>query len=175
MHTGGFMEFRKLFIMAVFISVTVASALAYANTMSKETFVQKASLANLFEIESSQLAINKSQNPEVKKFAQRMVTEHKKTGQELKDLLTASQLSIRPETKLDDTHRRLMAKLEDATREDFDNEYISIQTQAHKEAVALFAEYSEHGENGKLKEFAQSTRPTLKDHLKHVESLEANY
>ena len=55
-----------------------AAATAQASTISARDFVHKASIANQFEIESSQLALDKAQSSEVKSFAQRMVDDHTK-------------------------------------------------------------------------------------------------
>lgn len=51
-----------------------------------QSFLKKAAENGLAEVESSKVAAEKAQNPEVKKFAQHMVDEHTKANQELKQL-----------------------------------------------------------------------------------------
>jgi putative membrane protein len=58
-----------------------------------------------------------------------------------------------------------------ASGADFDKLYVQLQTQAHYDAVGLFAGYSQNGTAGPLKDFATTTLPTLKMHYDHVLTL----
>jgi putative membrane protein len=49
-----------------------------------------------------------------------------------------------------------------------------MQIEAHQKAVALFESYAAAGENEKLKEWANDTLPTLKEHLEHAQDLKTN-
>ncbi|MER9544787.1 DUF4142 domain-containing protein [Mesorhizobium sp. M0437] len=51
--------------------------------------------------------------------------------------------------------------------------YIDMQTQAHKEAVALFSAYANSGDDPAMKEFAKKTLPVLQMHERHVKDLAA--
>lgn len=165
---------RHFNLFASIIGVIVLSAASASAHTSTKTFVHDASIANEFEIESSQLALDKSQNSDIKAFAQRMVDDHTKTGDKLKEALKSSGDKEQPAESLDDTHRQLLDKLKAASGADFDRQYIAIQTQAHKEAVHLFSDYAKSGKDAALKKFASDTLPTLKDHLKHVKELKAS-
>jgi putative membrane protein len=167
------MHTRKIAIAAGILAMLAATN-AYANTMSAQDFVTKASIANQFEIDSSKLALEKAQNSEVKSFAQRMVDDHTKTGDRMKEVLDSSDSNAKPADELDNKHQKLLDKLQDTSGNAFDRQYIAIQTDAHKEAVSLFADYSKNGKDKALKNFAGKTLPTLKDHLKHVQQLKAN-
>lgn len=162
---------RNLAIAAGVVSVITASAV-YANTISAKEFVNKAAVANKFEIESSQLALDKSQSDDVKLFARKMVDDHTKTGEQLKEVLANGDSKITAPTELDKKHQNLLDKLSAASADTFDNIYISMQTDAHKEAVDLFTSYSERGKEGALKDFATQTLPNLREHLSHVQKLE---
>jgi putative membrane protein len=144
---------------------------AYAKT-STEDFVHMASIANSFEIQSSKLALEKSQSKEIKSFAQRMIDDHTKAEDELHQTLQTADLdpSMAQDT-LDNKNEKIFDKLQTASGDDFNKQYVSAQTDAHKDAVKLFSDYAKHGDNTALKDFAAKTLPTLKDHLKHVEHL----
>lgn len=148
-----------------------AAAYALGNSSSAQDFVTKASIANEFEIESSKLALDKSQDGPIKSFAQAMVTDHTKTADAMTSALRASRSGAQAATKLDDKHQKLMDKLEAAGGGNFNKQYVSIQTDAHKEAVSLFSSYANNGKDKPLRDFAADTLPTLKDHLKHVQDL----
>jgi putative membrane protein len=165
------------YVRKIAIGVAVIGALAavsvYANGLSAQDFVTKASIANQFEIDSSKLALDKAQNADVKSFAQTMVDDHTKTGEKLQKALESSNSNAKPAMALDDKHQKLLDKLQAKSGNDFDREYMSVQTDAHKEAVSLFTDYSKTGKDKPLKDFASQTLPTLKDHLTHVKDLKA--
>ena len=166
------MQVRNSLITAGIIgALSVAAFSAYAKNMSANDFVQKASIANKFEIDSSHLALERSQNGDVKSFAQRMVDDHTTTGDKLKEVLESSKSQAEPADELDDKHQKLMDKLQRLSGRSFDSQYISMQNDAHKEAVKLFTEYSKHGKDPALKSFAAETLPTLKQHLNHVQQM----
>jgi predicted outer membrane protein len=72
------------------IGASLAASFAFADSLTGERFVTKASIANQFEIQSSRLALDKAQNQEVKSFAQQMVEDHTKTGENLNEILSSS-------------------------------------------------------------------------------------
>ncbi len=170
------MQLRNSLLAAGFLgAVSLYAASACAKGTTAQDFVTKASIANKFEIDSSKIAIRKSQNSDIKSFAQMMVDDHTKTGDKLKGVLDSSKSSFKPSDDLDDKHQKLLDKLDAASGNDFDNNYISMQVDAHKEAVELFGDYSKNGDDSKLKEFAGETLPALKEHLRQVEKLKTSH
>jgi putative membrane protein len=135
-----------------------------------QTFVKKASTANQFEIESSQAALKKSQNDSVKQFAQQMVDDHTKIGQDMKKVLQQANLQA-PSPTLDQEHQQKIDKLQNASGAEFNKLYKQMQTQGHQQAVQLFTSYSQNGDNAQLREFASATLPMLKQHLQEIEGL----
>ena len=137
---------------------------------SPQQFAEKAAVSNLFEIQSSELALEKAEAEEVKSFAQKMIDDHTKAGEEMKAAAQADGVSSVPE-ELDATHKEMMDKLNAASGQEFDQQYVQMQEQAHQEAVTLFKDFSENGSDSKLKEFAAATLPTLEQHHSMVEGL----
>jgi putative membrane protein len=132
-------------------------------------FGAMASIANLFELESSTLAKERAIGEEVKAFADQMIADHTKAAQDMAPAAEAE--GVTPATELDDRHQQILDDLAGLEGEEFDAAYIQAQTQAHDEAVALFEGYSTNGADGPLKEFATATLPTLKQHQEHVHGL----
>lgn len=165
------MKKLHLFVALAFAGVFAVSAAAQANETSTENFVRSASIANMFEIESSKIVLGKSENSEIKRFAQRMVDDHSATGRKLKQVLSASDTQLEPASELDSRHQNLVNQLQAASVADIDRHYIDIQTDAHKEAVELFRDYSKNGSDARLKNFASETLPKLEEHLEHVKRL----
>lgn len=166
-----------------FLSIaTIAAALfisnihaADANQRTAEEFVQKASMGNQFEIEAGNLAKERSQNENVKQFAERIITDHNNVATELESAVASANLdtSLIART-LDKKHSDKLAKLQKASAKDFDKKYLDSQEDAHKDAVKLFKDYSEKGTNTALKSFAGKHLPTLEDHHKQAKDLESS-
>jgi putative membrane protein len=123
----------------------------------------------MFEIMSSKAALDKATSEEAKAFAEHMVADHTKAGEEMKPAAEAEGVTV-PET-LGEKHQAQLDQLTPLDGDNFDQAYISAQLAAHEEAVALFKAYSTDGAPGALKEFAAKTLPTLEAHLEEVQKL----
>ena len=144
------------------------------NKVDTQTFVTTAPNANAFEIESSKLAQEKSASADVKAFAAEMIKDHTKAGEDFKAAMSQGQTtaSIKPAgPALQPKEQQMLDELKAATGKDFDAKYIKMQTDAHKDAVALFSTYANSGDDPAMKEFAKKTLPVLKMHEKHAKEL----
>ncbi len=168
------MKLRHLALTASMLTA-LASAPVYAHgkMLSAQEFVTKASVGNEFEIESSQLALDRSHSDAVKSFAQHMVDDHSDTATKLSDVLDHSASHAQPAEGLDDKHQKMLSKLESAPDAAFDRQYIAMQSDAHNEAIGLFGNYAKNGHDAALKQFAGDTLPTLKKHKAHLDHLKA--
>ena len=141
---------------------------------SKSTeFINKAAMSDMFEIQSSELALQKATDAKVKDFAKMMVSDHSAASDKLKSAVQSAQLPP-PPTELDAKHKKKMDKLQSASGREFDRAYVDAQVKGHKKAVELFSNYAKEGKNAELKNFAQQTLPTLEQHLKQVRSLDGS-
>lgn len=167
------MRIRYLLLAATFISLafTATASMAAGKSISDQDFVTKASIANKFEIDSSNIALEKSNNSSVKEFAQRMVDDHTKTADDMEKALQSSKSNVKAAENLDDEHQKLIDQLQSATASDFDNKYLTMQRDAHKKAIMLFNNYSQNGQDNTLKGFAENTLPVLRDHQKHLSQI----
>ena len=140
-----------------------------------QDFIEKAAVANQFEIDTSQLALKYGKGDDVKKFAQEMIDDHTKIGEEFKATLTAASITP-PAEGLDMSHKAKYAKLRVFTTESgFDGSYLSEQLAAHEEAVELFKDHAAHDPTPAIKEFAAKTLPKLEHHLEMVKALNGKY
>jgi putative membrane protein len=152
---------------------TAATAVADTVPQATQDFIDKVAVANKFEIDTSQLALKYGKGADVKTFAQDMITDHTKAGQDFKASLAEAKIEP-PKDALDLTHTAKYAKLRVFTTENgFDSAYTDEQLAAHKDAVGLFKNYSETGPEGPVKTFAQKTLPVLEHHLAMVKDLQA--
>lgn len=166
---------KQVHLIPLAVVLLTTSAFAAQANDTDDKFVKKASVANAFEIQSSKIALDRSHNDDVRQFAQVMIDDHTDAGKAMKNALQDSKVdsSLATDT-LDPRHQKLIDKLSNASDEDFDDKYVSEQTDAHKEAVSLFKDYSKTGHDKALKGFAKDTLPTLKKHMEHVKQLNAS-
>jgi putative membrane protein len=127
-------------------------------------FMTTASQAGMMEVELGKIAAEKGTNPDVKAYGQRMVDDHTKAGDQLKQL--ASQKNVKLSDKLSPPKQKEVDKLGKLSGAAFDNSYISHMVSGHKPVVAAFEKESKSGKDTDVKSWAESTLPTLQDHLK---------
>ena len=157
-----------LFAAIASICGTALAAEAADTPPAPAVFVQKAAQDGMTEVELGKVALAKSQNPEVRKFAQRMVTDHGKANQELAAL--ASQKGIEAPKMLDAEHQAMVRDLEGKSGAAFDNEYSRHMNMDHMKAISLF-EAASKSTDSDFAGFATKTLPTLKEHKKLASQL----
>jgi putative membrane protein len=138
-------------------------------TSPDQTFVKKAVVGGLAEVQLGKLAVEHAASPDVKQFGQRMVQDHSKANQELMALVKTKAISV-PAT-LDQKHQKgadRLAKLHGAA---FDRAYIQQMVKDHEADVQLFSTQAKQGKDPELKALAANTLPTLEEHLRMVRSL----
>ncbi len=129
-----------------------------------EDFVRKVAIGDMFEIQSSELAIKKADH-RGKEFASRMISDHGKTSLQLKAMVQRGKVKAELPQALDDEHQKKLDQLKGLSGKDFDRSYDEMQQQAHEEAIALFQNYAQKGDNPDLRRWAAKTLPRLRDHL----------
>jgi putative membrane protein len=134
-----------------------------------QRFVVNTAGVGIAEVELGKLASEKAVNPDVKSFAQRMVTDHTKAGDELKAL--AQKQGITLPTEMDAKHKALRDRLMKMSGEAFDHAYIVAMVNGHQEAVTAFRTEARTGKDAEIKAWAEKTLPTIEDHLKVAQSL----
>jgi putative membrane protein len=137
---------------------------------SDADFVKVASMSNQDEIEAAKQALDKTNNQNVKDFANHMIQDHTKAGDELKALAEKKgwQISDQPDAK----HMIAMLGMDKMDPSDFDKAYASAMVADHEGAIALFKYASEKTQDQDLKTFVNNALPTFEEHLKMAQDLE---
>lgn len=163
------MKKLTLLLSTVLLSTPALAALS----PTAEGFARNAAISSEFELQSSKLALQKSQSDKVKEFAQQMIDDHTKAAADLKEALEEADANAELATpkELDPKHQALLDNLSNASGAAFDQQFIAAQKQAHDQAVNLFRQYSENGDNEELQDFAENTLATLEEHQEHAQEL----
>jgi len=138
--------------------------------MSDQDFVRMASADGLAEVNLGRMALEQATNPEVKRFAQRLIDDHMKANQELNR--TANKMGITPASTMDEKQRAMADRLMQMRGDEFDKAFVHHMVRDHEKAIRLFENESKNGQNRDLQEFASKTVPTLREHLKLARELD---
>ena len=135
----------------------------------RKHFMEKAAQGGLAEVELGQLAQQNGSSQEVKDFGQRMVDDHTKANDQLKQL--ASQKGVGLPSGLDAKDQATKDKLSKLQGAAFDKAYMNDMVMDHKKDVAEFKHESTAAHDSDLKSWAGETLPTLQSHLQMAEKL----
>jgi putative membrane protein len=89
--------------------------------------VNKIAISDMFEVQSSQLALAKLADADTKPFAEKMVQDHQKTSSELKALVDGGKVKATLPTALDSQHQKMLDELKAKNGKDFDASYDQTQ------------------------------------------------
>jgi len=121
------------------------------------------------EVKLGQLAQEKGSSDAVKSFGKRMVDDHSKAGDKLKEV--ASHESITLPSDLSAKDQATYDRLSTLNGGAFDRAYSRDMVKDHETDIAAFQKEANAGKNDSLKSFASETLPTLQDHLKQAKEM----
>jgi putative membrane protein len=164
------MNTRSTILLLALAGASTASLAADASDTppAPATFVTKAAQDGMTEVEAGKLALSKSQNSQIRSFAQRMVTDHGKANAELASI--ARTKGIDAPKKLDAEHQAMVDAFREKAGAEFDAAYAHHMNMDHSKAISLFEGASKTSDKD-LAAFAQKTLPTLKEHKQLAEKL----
>jgi putative membrane protein len=141
--------------------VAVADAQAYARTAAE---------ADLYEITSSHLALQRSQNLDVRAYATQMIRHHTQTTSAA--LAAAARDGVPPvPAVLGPEKRALIDQLSGQVGFAFDQLYVQQQIPAHEQALALHQGYASAGAAPRLRAAAARAVPLVQAHLAEARAL----
>jgi putative membrane protein len=125
----------------------------------------------LAEVELGRLADHNGQSQDTRQFGQRMVNDHSKANDQLKELAAAANIPLPNAPGPEDQAMR--ERLDKMQGDAFDRDYIRRQITAHQETVQLFEYEIGSGQDSQLKNFASQTLPVLMEHLELAQTIDA--
>jgi putative membrane protein len=126
-------------------------------------YVDIAGASDLYEIQSSQLAMSRARSPWVRQYAGMLLSHHSGTTQQL--VAAARAVGIEPMPRLLPMQRRMMAELSRTGPRNFDRVFMRQQVTAHQMALALHDNYTRRGDAPPLRQVAAAAVPIVQGHL----------
>ncbi|MDQ3535374.1 MAG: DUF4142 domain-containing protein [Bacteroidota bacterium] len=139
------------------------------NLKEDSEFVVEAAGSSMMEIELGQLAVQKANSQEVKNFAQKMVDDHSRANEKLKQI--AQRKNIALPNGIPNDHRKHIDDLREKSGREFDKEYMDLMVSEHKDDVSKFEDAADDLNDNEIKSFAQETLPKLRQHREEAEQI----
>jgi len=133
-------------------------------------YTRMAASGDQFEIQSGQLALQMSQNPAVRQFAQMLIDHHSQTTAQLAATAQSAGLPV-PPPAMTGAHAQMLVNLKATPISTFDVAFRDAQIQAHQEALALHQNYAASGDIPALRTVAANAVPIIQQHLATAQSL----
>lgn len=152
-------------------SMTAQSARS-AGSSPDQHFVAAAAAGGLAELKFAKLAQEKASDPAVRAFGRRMVDDHTKTGEQLKEIARSQNITLPADLNFADQAQ--YDQLSKLSGPEFDYAYMQMMVEDHEKDVAEFKREATSGKNPAIKNFAAQTLPTLEDHLREARDVAAN-
>ena len=134
-----------------------------------KAFVKKALEGNIGEIEMGKLALQKSNDDQVKQFAQRMVDDHGKMQDQLKP--AAEQMGVKVPDGPSKGQMKSMDKMKALSGDAFDQAYIKDMVKDHKGDDSDFKMEAQSTQNPQLKQLVMQSDQTIESHLQQIEQI----
>lgn len=138
---------------------------------SAQDFANTTAASDEYEIETSKLALTNSQSAEVKDFAQKMIDAHTRSTEKLNKAAGSAAPTIIPDTTLAPDQQQSLGQLRAKKGADFDQQYVTIQRDAHQRTLAALKDYSVKGDQPPLNAFANEVIPIVSGHLAMARNL----
>jgi putative membrane protein len=140
-----------------------------ADSSPDSAFYKNSAEGGLSEVELGNLAQKKSNNESVKDFGAMMVKDHTAANAKLKDVAASKNISLPTSASMGQMATK--TKLEVLSGDTFDKSYIKGMIKDHEEDIAMFKKEAASGQDPDAKAFAVATLPTLRAHLKKIQSI----
>ena len=164
------MKMQWMCVVALGCASVLSATTAKAQTDQDKQFLTMASQSDFNEITFSQLALQKSTNPKVKAFAQRMITDHTRLEQEMKPF--AVKWGLTPASSLGPDHQELYNQLQGLSGSEFDKQYMTDMTQDHVKAVEMFQSEVGSTQLPKFKAAVEKGEKVVEHHLEMAKKID---
>jgi putative membrane protein len=134
-------------------------------------FMKDAARGGVAEVKMGELGQSNAESQQVKEFAKKLVADHTKANQELKQL--ASKKGVTLPDAMSEQHKTMIQHLSSLKGREFDSAFKQHAVEDHQKDIEKFKTASEKAKDPELKAFASKTLPVLQQHLDLANQLTA--
>jgi putative membrane protein len=140
-------------------------------TPAEQDFMMKAMQAHLAEVDVSRVALQKSDNREVRDYANMIESDHKHAMEDLADLMKDKNVP-QPNTLAAQTQQDI-GRTSNLTGPEFDREFMNMMVMDHQKAVEMFRDQQAIVQNADVKDYVEDMIPKLEMHLDKARRLQS--
>lgn len=160
----------KLLMMSAAIAAAVFAVPVAAQVMTPAEYVMAAGASDLYEITSSRVLLETTQDPKLRAFAQMMITDHAKSTADVKAAAARSRVRAMP-PKLTPLQQELVTELRAEQGAARDAAYVAQQKASHGQALNVQKAYAMEGTAPALKAAAATIVPVVEHHIMELMSM----
>ena len=146
--------------------------------MSDANILALLETANKNEIETGQMAQQKSANPKIKMYGQRMSKEHNKMltkGAVLSKHLVVTPAKPEEADSMSHEHNETMRELRNKSGQEFDRAYLENAVKTHQRVLDDLEQTMKSADHIELRHLLEETRPAIEDHLWTAQDIKKNF
>lgn len=140
-----------------------------SNTVS--AYVPNAAMGDMYEVMAADIALERSQDAEVRQLATMIRTDHTQASERMKTVLAEMNPPMTAPTELDQRRQGLIDNLRSAQATDFRRVYLDQQIAAHNEALTLHRGFADNSDAPQLASHARFVVPRIEEHLRMAERI----
>ena len=137
-----------------------------------QKFAMMVAQTDLAEIQVGKLALQKGSSEQVKTIAQKLIDDHTKTSEAMKQIASTKGLTL--PTEPDAKHKALATKLESESGAQFDKDFLAANSMDHHKVIAAFQKEASSGTDAQIKGFATQFLPAIQEHSKMIDEAKSS-
>jgi putative membrane protein len=164
------MKFQAIALTAA-LMMGAASVAAHAQAFSDQdkTFLKKATEDNLAEIKLGELTVKTTKNPQVKMFAQKMVTDHTSLLNGIKPVAAKAGVELPTSPSVAETAE--YAKMKVLTGETYDKSYVKGMVKDHSEDLQKMKTENTATNNPDIKKLTAHAADVIAGHKQMIDGI----
>jgi putative membrane protein len=159
---------RMPVLIAVLVALTSAATRA-ADDVPADRFLERAAARSLAGLELSELALQRSESPAVRRLARRAVDEHAATYESILGLATGAGVTASPPSTLDLEHRGIKARLAGLRGSAFDRAYVDALRTNDDRDIALYRGFARTSPSEALGSWVATQLATIRKRRQLIE------
>jgi putative membrane protein len=140
-----------------------------ALSAADQQFIRRAAEASMYEVAVAKLAIEKANSDRIKSMANLLLDDHRRANDRLAQI-AAGRMEMPAQIAPD--KQGVIDRLSKASGAEFDRQFVqTVGIRDHQADIELFERAQREVQDPALKQFVQTTLPTLKHHLSSAQDL----
>jgi putative membrane protein len=167
--TGYFPEDKTLSSHSQQVSLHAQATTTNKYTSSEENYLKQSAQGSVLELDTAELALQKTRNPQVQQYAQRLISDHAQYNIRLMRLGRRSSSEL-PVT-LDQQSQSELSRLDRYSGSAFDRQFVQAEADANAQDVSDANQQLKTATTPSVRTFVSDFLPTQQQHLQIAESL----